>query len=75
MWIHLPNGRTELVLNPDHIKRLLSEGGHEVPDPREPVKAEEPVSGAETTEETGGEQSNEDTTPPPTTTKTTKRGK
>jgi hypothetical protein len=41
MWIFIQKtGRTELVLNPDHIARLLGEGGTEVADPRVPVKDE-----------------------------------
>lgn len=76
MWIHLPNGRTELVLNEDHIKRLLSEGGREVPDPRVPAKVEEtePEQQPEA-EAVVGDQPNEDSTPATTKPKTTKRGK
>jgi len=34
MWLRLSNGRNELVVNEDHIKRLLNEGAVEIPDPR-----------------------------------------
>jgi len=33
MWLRLSNGRNELVVNEDHIRRLLSEGAVEIPDP------------------------------------------
>jgi hypothetical protein len=33
MWIKCPNGVDTLVLDPDHVKRLLNEGGQEIPDP------------------------------------------
>lgn len=33
-WMRLSNGREELIVNPDHIKRLLDEGGTIIPDPR-----------------------------------------
>ena len=36
MWIKCPNGLDALVLHEDHIKRLLSEGGVEIPDPTLP---------------------------------------
>lgn len=39
MWLRLSNGRHELVMNEDHIKRLLNEGAVEIPDPRsQPVE-------------------------------------
>jgi hypothetical protein len=47
MWIKLANGRVELVVNEDHIQRLLSEGCMEVSDPRL-VPTEQPE---ETTEQ------------------------
>jgi len=34
MWLRLSNGREELVVNEDHIRRLLAEGAVEIPDPR-----------------------------------------
>jgi len=34
MWLRLSNGRHELVVNEDHIRRLLAEGAVEIPDPR-----------------------------------------
>lgn len=34
MWLRLSNGRDELVVNEDHIRRLLNEGAVEIPDPR-----------------------------------------
>lgn len=54
MWIRLPNGRTELVLNDAHITRLLSEGGVEVPDPT--VAQQEPEPAPETPEQQESEQ-------------------
>jgi hypothetical protein len=39
MWLRLSNGRNELVVNEDHVRRLLAEGGVEIPDPR--LKPEE----------------------------------
>ena len=36
MWIRCPNGLDALVHHEDHIKRLLSEGGVEIPDPTLP---------------------------------------
>lgn len=33
MWIRCPNGVDTLVHHEDHINRLLSEGGIEIPDP------------------------------------------
>jgi hypothetical protein len=44
MWLKLPNGRDELVVNEDHVKRLLNEGAVEIPDPRIPLEdVAEPV--------------------------------
>jgi hypothetical protein len=34
MWLKLSNGRDELVINEDHIKRLKDEGAIEITDPR-----------------------------------------
>lgn len=42
MWLKLSSGREELVLNADHIKRLLSEGAVEIPDPRTQPETQEP---------------------------------
>ena len=36
MWILHTNGQKLKVVNEDHIKRLLSEGGQEIPDPTLP---------------------------------------
>jgi len=36
MWLKLPNGRDELVINEDHIKRLKDDGAIEIADPRLP---------------------------------------
>lgn len=38
MWIRCPNGLDALVHHEDHIKRLLSEGGVEIPDPTLPTE-------------------------------------
>lgn len=43
MWLKLSNGREELVLNEDHVKRLLGEGAVEIDDPRA-VPEEQPES-------------------------------
>lgn len=40
MWMRLSSGREELVLNEDHIKRLLGEGAVEIADPRMPQETE-----------------------------------
>ncbi len=40
MWLKLTNGRVELVINEDHIKRLISEGAVEIPDPQVPLISE-----------------------------------
>ncbi len=37
VWIRLSNGREELIVHPDHIKRLLDDGGVIIPDPRTSV--------------------------------------
>lgn len=42
MWLKLSSGRDELVLNPDHVKRLLSEGAVETDDPRVKPETQEP---------------------------------
>lgn len=36
MWIRCPNGLDTLVHHEDHIKRLLAEGGVEIPNPTLP---------------------------------------
>jgi len=36
-WMRLASGREELIVHPDHIARLLDEGGVIIPDPRVPV--------------------------------------
>jgi hypothetical protein len=59
MWIRLPNGRDELVVNEDHIKRLLSEGGIEISDPRSEKQTPEEVVVPPIAEES--EQSSPDT--------------
>jgi hypothetical protein len=40
--MRLSNGREELVLNEDHVKRLLGEGAVEIVDPRVPQESETP---------------------------------
>jgi hypothetical protein len=59
MWLRLSNGRNELVVNEDHIRRLLSEGAVEIPDPRS--KPEETPLPVEPVQES--EQSSPDTDP------------
>lgn len=36
VWMRLSNGREELIVHPDHVNRLLDEGGVKIPDPRQP---------------------------------------
>jgi len=38
VWMRLANGREELIIHPDHVKRLLDDGGVIIPDPRTPVE-------------------------------------
>jgi len=37
VWMRLSNGREELIVHPDHVKRLLDDGGVIIPDPRTPA--------------------------------------
>src|SRR4051812_12927208 len=41
-WMRLSNGREEIIVNKDHVKRLLSEGAVEIDDPRVPQAPEVP---------------------------------
>lgn len=34
VWMRLSNGREELIMHPDHVNRLLDEGGTIISDPR-----------------------------------------
>lgn len=58
MWLQLSSGRQELVNNEDHIKRLIAEGAHEIPDPR--VSPESPVQAEGEEASTEGEGSEEE---------------
>lgn len=35
-WMKLSNGREEIIVNPDHIERLVNEGGVIIPGPTLP---------------------------------------
>lgn len=41
MWIHI-DGRDQKVINPIHIKRMLADGGVEIPDPTAQEQEEAP---------------------------------
>ena|SRR5882762_7855183 len=59
MWMRLSNGREELIVNEDHVKRLLGEGAIEIADPRVPQAPEtpqEPEQPQVPSGETGSEQ-------------------
>ena len=46
-WMRLSNGREEIIVNQDHVKRLLGEGAVKIDDPRvsqEPEIAKEEAS-------------------------------
>jgi hypothetical protein len=51
MWLKLPNGRDELVVNEDHINRLLAEGAVEIPDPRLQPESAAPLAEEQEAEE------------------------
>lgn len=62
MWMRLSNGREELIVNEDHVKRLKGEGAVEIDDPRTPqpeTSAEQPsqegVTNASTSDDGGSE--------------------
>lgn len=82
MWIKCPNGVDTLVHDPDHVKRLLNEGGVEIADPRiaqpEPEQAETAQESDERIEiESDGANEEEavtQTLSPPEGKKQTKRG-
>jgi hypothetical protein len=41
-WMRLSNGREELIVNRDHVKRLLGEGAVPIDDPRVSQEPEKP---------------------------------
>jgi hypothetical protein len=62
MWIQHPvTGNVVLVLAQEHIKRLLDDGGIEVPDPRQ-VPLEEVVTDAANNVKNNDERSNSKST-------------
>ena len=68
MWMRLSNGREEIIVNKDHVKRLLSEGAVQIADPRVPQEVETPQEEASTEEVVDGstnvnEQSDSPSTP------------
>ncbi len=60
MWILHTNGQKIKVVNEDHIKRLLSEGGQEIADPTQQEAPQEPEQPQVPSGEAGSEQTQED---------------
>lgn len=55
MWIRCPNGLDTLVHHEDHIRRLLAEGGVEIPDPTLPSEQATQEEAQPVTEEVASE--------------------